>query len=489
MDDYMNSSISNLSSYLVEYYTKEHNKLASKIIFRYNELINKAKELSEVTKDLLINFVLDSVLKEDEKSSLLNIQNDIKSNLLTIQKEEKNVESLVSSYNYLQSSIKKVTLGYYDTILKALNTQNNSSLINSNITFVITNLQKSVYSNVLEARDILFIINSKTFDLYKLKDKINEENNVLSNEYDELVNKYTISHKSLLNNQLDEYSHSISNNELLLKEYTSYLNNKLESNVNNIKDLVKYYYCLNKSLEEISNLVNKVITNQLSLLDSEEAISSLRSSKQKALQLLKDSLNSLDKYYVDSCKLKDELTFLENSYEVVSSNIDKLFEYSSSSKLAIDENEEYTNIILKYETLIDKIDDLKSNEQEYLASIKKLKDGSDSIYYQNISKADKEKYKNEYTKLTELLDSNTSKLTNYEKELNSIINNPRYIKLLNVYNKTKAIEANILELSNKQDKLANMIYEKKELLTSMLPYLEERDNNIKLINELEYDLK
>lgn len=478
-----------IEQFFAKKYLEEYTKILNKRIRLIdkdiedlkNEYDNLALEVEQVQDIAAMN---QQYQEELNKLELVKRANETKLNEL-----KSKYMAVKSQYLSKQDVLKNATLGYYKTILRSLENTEDLSLVMTNVEFVMHQLSDQLYLLILECRALSFQCNNMEKVLYETEEKVLKENMLIEENTKVILSKIENRTNEEIGFMQENILAEIKQRETLKNELIETFEVIKERDIKYILDTVNYHRLKEVSSSEISDVVEKIVNERTTNLNSQDTLKNLKTIKQMELTGLLKEKEQLDIYKKRYDFLKEKENNYYNTYLEASRCYDELVEFLDSATLAITENAYFTIANKQYESLKSSEKEIEAQYQivsEKLASTKKLHDekllaGIHGVEINELSQKISElnALKNELSvKLREVKDA----IRNFEKD-------HRNIKLVTVLREKEFVEARLVTLYNNLRDLKVKISKVKEEIKSLEIALENYNSVCERINVLENELQ
>ncbi len=469
------------NKYLEQFEEIKRSRL-SEIDQELNNLENELNILNEEIKDM------DSytTLNESYQLEIAAIKNKKEENNQKLETLEKQCFEFNNKLKDKQNLLKNATVGYYKTIIKHINEDQN--LVLTNIEFVIEQLKVQLYNLVLECRGDYFTFQKMNNELNALKQQLNQENAQLDQNLNELLTKIKSTSTIEISTIKDGIINAINQRIRLKQELLDTLNKCKERDLKLIMDKINFYQIAKKSTTEITNQLERLINSLCAKLKNQETFNNLKVMKEIRLTSLVNQQQELE-----SLKLRyDELKQKENKYyEVyvdVSKRYDMLVDFLDHTQLTINENDYFSYIMTTYMSLKQEIIETTTQYEIVTSNITKL----EQEYKQNAAhlfhNAEIKKINTDLTQLNLEKNRLSVVLRELNDELRSLEQNHKNLELLEVIKEKEFVESRINQLYQNLRRLKVQIMKIKEELTTLNPIVLEYESLSTAIKELTNEL-
>ena len=439
---------------------KEENiQLKKEVDILNKKLETKNKDINDINLNLEKKDLLIKNMKEENDENLLKIEelakkiNEDEINIKGIKLDNKeardNIKEKEKKINELNNNISKLN----EEINGLKNEIKNLTQINSNKDNKLKVFQeeKNNLVNNFSEKEKEFIENkTKIIDLEQTIEKINNENNSLNKDNEKMKKKI-----SELNDEINKLNlflkESEDNLKLLEEKYNSLKNEKLNSNKNDIENLIEKNNIIIKEKIELENEIKKMNSEHKNILDE------MLLSKGELELKYSDTLKENEKLQE---KIK-QLSILQDNLEEQLNSIN--IKYKETKKILGDKEKELSEmkeasqaIIMKQKIQLEKEAYIDKEKNEIITDqkYKNLK-----WYLIHEKNQDENNYEN-YRWVTGLIlkDEQLDKFNKYQTDSDKLKELQDYI--INLQKKLEAKEESINKLDYKNKKLVKEIHNK-----------------------------
>lgn len=478
-----------IEQYYTKKYLEQYNEILNYRVFQIEKDIENLKteydnlsiEVEQINDIAAMN---EQYQQEIEKLKKVKEENEIKLNEIKAK-----YQAVYSQYRSKQDVLKNATLGYYKTILRSMENNEDLSLVMTNVEFVMQQLSEQLYLLILECRALKFQSDALEKVLNETLEAVEKENNLIEKNTKNILEKIKLRTDEEIGAMQESILEEIKQREKLKEELTSTFEIIKEKDIKFILDTINYNRLKELPSVEISSIVETIVSEKCESLKSQDTIKNLKINKQillAELQKEKEYLDQLNKKYHD---LKEQEDKYYKAYLESSRIYDELVEFLDSATLAITENAYYTLATKKYSELkqtekeiqaqydiaCDNLDNAKKEYDE------KLLAGIHGVEIKNLSTLVSElnARKNELSiKLREVRDA----IRDFEKDHNNI-------KLVPVIREKEFVEARLSNIYNSLRDLKVKINRIKKQINDLEISLENYDSICEQIEHLEHELK
>lgn len=479
---------SEADSTLEEYYANKYLSLHDKVRkMREKEIETKIVEyennkLKLVDQELNFGRALDKDEEFNQRNKELEKQErEVSARSYDLNKKQKSIQDFYDSR--IKSNIEPL-FAKYDELLKQLYSGNNISGLYASI---ITDIRSS-YPLASELRELNV---KKEEELAQIKAEIEQlklEKEALKEKRDHLLDDIKNDFDNEISEMSDHYSNTIELENKLKQELAETFDALKESNVRDIIDQTNYYKLTGTPLNEASELIEKLIDKKIEELKSQETFASLKAHKEVRLADINLELNKLDEINERLEKLVAKENYLYKIYIEAANAVDEIVDFLDQSTLAIEENQIYSDVVKRYISAKQRVDDYRI---EYERLNQKFDQLSQEKKEKTMCAFPEEEIQNITSRLAEV-NADRFKIGGYladaKYEIEEIEKNYENLKLLAVLrerdyaqSKLPTMYKNLREL---KFKLNNLKLKERELQSSLTDYEALKAEKERLTDEI-----
>lgn len=476
------SSISNsLEDYYTDKYLVEYNKILNK---RLSEVNDHLEELKNEYNDLSLQLTsFSSQLKSNQEYAALyeKLNKMIDDNNLILKQQTEEYDKGHKVYLDKQQVLKDATLGYYSTIVKSMEPLVDPALVMTNVEFVMGQLKATLYSLILECRNLNFQDMKNLRKLEELETKIVNENKNIEEEKNQIADKVKSKSKEEITSLQQDLQKEIVLNEKLYAELKETFEKVMKKDIKDIVEQVKYNKMVEKSSKEITCIIEQTLKEKLTSLESQDTLTNLLMYKQLELKKLLEEKTYLSKKAKRYDSLKKEENDLYTNYLEASKNIDMLMDFIDSAALSIAENDAYKTCVDRYEYLKKEEINAQDEYNKIIAEDKKIEANRIDYMHVGYSEDEIKKYTEKLNRNNVIKNQLAGQLRQIRDEIREIESNPSNLKLMAVLREKEFAEAHLPTLYNFLRSLKVKVEQEKDELKSLEESLKDYD---KIINRI-----
>ena len=168
-----------IEQYYTKKYLEQYNEILNYRVFQIEKDIENLKteydnlsiEVEQINDIAAMN---EQYQQEIEKLKKVKEENEIKLNEIKAK-----YQAVYSQYRSKQDVLKNATLGYYKTILRSMENNEDLSLVMTNVEFVMQQLSEQLYLLILECRALKFQSDALEKVLNETLEAVEKENNLI----------------------------------------------------------------------------------------------------------------------------------------------------------------------------------------------------------------------------------------------------------------------------------------------------------------------
>lgn len=466
------------NQYLEQFNEIKNTRLAA-IDQELNNFENELNILSEEIKDLDAY----ATLNETYQLEIAAIKNKKDENNERLSILEQECFAINNQLKHKQNVLKNATVGYYKTIIKILNDNQNNVL--SNVEFVIEQLKVQLYDLVLECRNDNFTYMQMSKELEQLHQQLEYDNHLLEQQLNDLLAKIKTASLIEISTIKDGIVNAIDQRIRLKQEIIDTLEQCKERDLKLITDKINFYQISKKSRLELTNLLDTLITSLCNDLKKQDTFNNLKVMKEIKLSTLINKQHKLEtaKLKFEELKQKEEKYY--ETYVTVSKYYDQLVDFLDHTLLTINENDYFKDIVNCYNNLNQEILETTTQYNIVLNNIAKLEQDYHEHSLHHFRHAEVKKINTSLSQLNGEKDRLSIVLATLNEELKNLEQNHKNIELLEVIKDKEFVESRINQLYQNLRKLKVQITKVKEELTALNPLMLEYESLSVAIKELE----
>lgn len=466
------------NQYLEQFNEIKNTRLAA-IDQELNNFENELNILSEEIKDLDAY----ATLNETYQLEIAAIKNKKDENNERLSILEQECFSFNNQLHHKQNVLKNATVGYYKTIIKNLNDNQNNVL--SNVEFVIEQLKVQLYDLVIECRNDNFTYMQMSKELEQLHQQLECDNHLLEQQLNDLLSKIKTTSLIEISTIKDGIVNAIDQRIRLKQEIIDTLEQCKERDLKLITDKINFYQISKKSRLELTNLLDTLITSLCNDLKKQDTFNNLKVMKEIKLSTLINKQHKLETAKLKFEELKQKEDKYYETYVTVSKYYDQLVDFLDHTLLTINENDYFKDIVNRYNNLNQEILETTTQYNIVLNNIAKLEQDYHEHSLHHFRHAEVKKINTSLSQLNVEKDRLSIVLATLNEELKNLEQNHKNIELLEVIKDKEFVESRINQLYQNLRKLKVQITKVKEELTALNPLMLEYESLSVAIKELE----
>ena len=477
-----------ISSYYLKKYLSVHDEVYKE---RSNMLEEKRQSLQAEYDNLLKQEDgLDLIASKNTESlnRIKEIDEEINNKYYTLEKERYEFEAEVTNVTKLEDSSYQETISSLNEILNVMKQTSDIEVITSVTTQVIQALKINLYPlNVIIGKNKYKLV-KKLQDINALDQKVKMETKALSAEKKALESAIQTISLETVETMLDELALEITKVNKSKEELDKLFKMIKPNNLKAIQDEINHLEVLEYTKKEIASAMDQMISDYYEKLRSLDTATNIQLNKTMELSKLTIEKKELDTIKAEYDNILADYQQLDSIYQNISGNIKKLEEYLQLTNKTIHAKNEYLEFVNRYEGIKTTIKLVQNEITNTENKIKELKETRRLKALDPYAKEAIQDLTEQIRKTEHLLEKYQEDVRNSTIELETMSQNEKNLKLINILKDRTKIEAKLPSLYNQQKELASSVNAKYQSLRSLEKQLKNYDELTERIEALESEI-